>query len=56
MRFACFPRLKSYAFFCGSDLRSIVFWRILENVFSGPAASSRLRLFEVIPRHVMFLV
>ena len=24
--------------------------------FSGPAASSRLRLFEVIPCHVMFFV
>ena len=25
-------------------------------LFSGPVASSRLRLFEVIPRHVMFFV
>ena len=28
----------------------------VNSVFSGPAASSRLRLFEVIPCHVMFFV
>ena len=39
---------------CGlSRLRPFV---VLILIISGPAASSRLRLFEVIPCHVMFLV